>query len=768
MHAAAGVLALLACAAMPAQAATLGHARLVSGLGAPLRIDIPVLALAAEEAGSLQVTPAQADQWRQAGLSPPVALESLRIRLEPGPIAGQAHLRVTSSEAFNQPIADLLLDLRSDTGQQRYQVSVLTGGGGASLQAPEARDLHPEAAGRAGKGDGFGSAAQPIIRVRKGDTMFAIARRHAVEGVSVYQMMIALQRANPQAFIQGNLNLVKAGARLRMPDRAALTAISDREARRLFHEQVVAFQRYRDSLRKGESVPETEILPAPPMDLPEPEPEPEPGPESAPQPEAPVVSNIPPEQVKKGGDFLRLSRGRPATAAAGSAQTVDATAGGTRFSSASVSELGNSVAENLAAGISRDAHAAEAAEAAAAPGPALTPTAVAQASATSPSESAPGPASMPAPAPMVAADAASTPQVAPTQAAPTQAAPTQAAPTQAAPTQAAPTQAGAPTETVPTPTPAPAAEPVAARPAAAAPAEDVSTEVASVTEVPPADAGTPATATPSAIPSATPAAETPSAPPVAAAPPVDALASESSAPPVDDGSAADDQLALEKAQRDARERISILEENVRNLNKALQSQGEAAKDIVLDSAKELRQSISDMANVVSEVTAGADEGGQAKDVETDAPLAAPVAPSGDAPASTDTPSATSAPPAPADTASSMPAPAPGAAPSADAATAPSSAPPATTAPAARPAPAAQTPATSAAAAEAPSRQGYLLPGLLGVIGVLLLVIIALLRRATRLRAAAPAAITPEMLKERMAEINLDLKDGQPGDRGSAR
>src|SRR5690606_21776239 len=81
--------------------------------------------------------------------------------------------------------------------------------------------------------------------------MFKIAYKHAVKDVTVYQMMMALQRANPQAFIEENINLVKAGATLRMPDMAALTAISDQEARRLFQEQAQAFALYRQRSAAG-------------------------------------------------------------------------------------------------------------------------------------------------------------------------------------------------------------------------------------------------------------------------------------------------------------------------------------------------------------------------------------------------------------------------------------------------------------------------------------------------------------------------------------
>src|SRR5690606_12700803 len=83
------------------------------------------------------------------------------------------------------------------------------------------------------------------ITVRRGDTMFAIAQRNAVPGVTVYQMMIALQRANTQAFIEDNVNLVKVGATLTMPGMDALTALSDREARRIFQQHAQAFARYR-------------------------------------------------------------------------------------------------------------------------------------------------------------------------------------------------------------------------------------------------------------------------------------------------------------------------------------------------------------------------------------------------------------------------------------------------------------------------------------------------------------------------------------------
>src|SRR5690625_2099528 len=64
-------------------------------------------------------------------------------------------------------------------------------------------------------------------------------------------MVIALQRANPHAFIDENVNLVKAVEPRARPAMAALTASSGSEARRIFREQVVAFEAWRQGRADG-------------------------------------------------------------------------------------------------------------------------------------------------------------------------------------------------------------------------------------------------------------------------------------------------------------------------------------------------------------------------------------------------------------------------------------------------------------------------------------------------------------------------------------
>ncbi len=252
---AAGALALAFLAGGAAQAATFGHARLASGAGEPLLILVPVSGLTDADLQALSARPAPAADWAQAGLTPPVPLDSLSVSVgadvRPD---GRRVLRVGSGQAFSGNLADLLLDVRTATGEQRYQVSLVAPG--PARNAASSADARPAGQGGAAA-DAVGAAAPHAstrrvpagaIAVRPGDTMFAISRRHAVDGVSVYQLMMALQRANPQAFIHDNVNLVRAGASLAVPDINDMLSISDAEARRQFQAQAAAFARMRGRL----------------------------------------------------------------------------------------------------------------------------------------------------------------------------------------------------------------------------------------------------------------------------------------------------------------------------------------------------------------------------------------------------------------------------------------------------------------------------------------------------------------------------------------
>jgi pilus assembly protein FimV len=92
-------------------------------------------------------------------------------------------------------------------------------------------------------------ASQPATyEVKKGDTLGAIARANLQPGVTLNQMLIAIFRANEEAFIRGNVNLVRTGKILNIPSADAIGSVDREEANRLVKEQREQFIEYRSRL----------------------------------------------------------------------------------------------------------------------------------------------------------------------------------------------------------------------------------------------------------------------------------------------------------------------------------------------------------------------------------------------------------------------------------------------------------------------------------------------------------------------------------------
>lgn len=89
--------------------------------------------------------------------------------------------------------------------------------------------------------------ASDTYRIRRGDTLGAIARKWKSEGVTHEQMLVGLYQTNRPAFIRDNINLIRAGATLFIPGREDVLAISAADAARQVRTHMVAFGRYRET-----------------------------------------------------------------------------------------------------------------------------------------------------------------------------------------------------------------------------------------------------------------------------------------------------------------------------------------------------------------------------------------------------------------------------------------------------------------------------------------------------------------------------------------
>jgi pilus assembly protein FimV len=74
--------------------------------------------------------------------------------------------------------------------------------------------------------------------VRRGDTLFAVARKAKHDGVSRNQMILAIWRANQNAFPGGNINLLEVGTVLVIPPRETVAATEPAEADRLVRDML--------------------------------------------------------------------------------------------------------------------------------------------------------------------------------------------------------------------------------------------------------------------------------------------------------------------------------------------------------------------------------------------------------------------------------------------------------------------------------------------------------------------------------------------------
>ena len=86
--------------------------------------------------------------------------------------------------------------------------------------------------------------------VAKGDNLYQIARKNLHPGVTPNQMILALYRANPEAFLGGNINQISPGRVLAIPDLATVAAVDAAQATQ--------------QLKALESKPLVPVEPAPP------------------------------------------------------------------------------------------------------------------------------------------------------------------------------------------------------------------------------------------------------------------------------------------------------------------------------------------------------------------------------------------------------------------------------------------------------------------------------------------------------------------------
>lgn len=244
----------VACAVLlsPAvSAAELGKITVLSAAGQPLRAEVELSAVKPGEASSLLAKLAPPDAYRQANVEFNPALNALTFAVENR--NGKSFIRISSAQAVAEPMVDLLLELSSKSGRQVREYAFV-------LDTPEARQTRgaqvtaPAEPGRAGR-NVEPTAAQESrkkpageYKVKAGDTLSRIASELKPSGVSLDMMLVALYRANPDAFMGENMNRMQAGRILAVPGADAVRATDAAEAKGVVTAHAIDFEAYRNKL----------------------------------------------------------------------------------------------------------------------------------------------------------------------------------------------------------------------------------------------------------------------------------------------------------------------------------------------------------------------------------------------------------------------------------------------------------------------------------------------------------------------------------------
>lgn len=257
----------------------LGDIHLKSALNAPLDADIDVVGASPDELAGLKATLASRETFSRYHLDYPAFLSG--VRLEPRHTAdGRTVLHMQSSDAVNEPIATMLVEVNWARGHLVREYTVLldppvfagtetsaaastvaapvsgaaTRSGNVERRAAAASESTSSAAAAPAAGSAGTAAAtrshlagtpagaptpgESSYTVRKGDTLSSIAAQvyGPADHTTRQRELVAVYRANTSAF-DGNMNLLRSGSLLSMPGESAVMAISPGEAAAEIHQQ---------------------------------------------------------------------------------------------------------------------------------------------------------------------------------------------------------------------------------------------------------------------------------------------------------------------------------------------------------------------------------------------------------------------------------------------------------------------------------------------------------------------------------------------------
>ncbi|HET7061594.1 MAG TPA: FimV/HubP family polar landmark protein [Nitrosospira sp.] len=250
-----------------AGAAGLGRLTVASIQGQPFKAEIDLVAVKKEEKSLLTARLASQEGFRQASVDYLPVLSTFQATIETR-ANGAPYVRIVSPQSVSEPLLNILVELNWPSGRllREYTVVLPHSEHDGNPIVKQARGPSPVVSTKVESAANKNRAglrhdtnrprvAEPVATVansasygpvREGDTLVGIVKNMTgARGASMNQTLIALHRANPDAFIGDNIHELKAGATLRIPDGNEISAIAPVEADRIVQLQTAEWRQRR-------------------------------------------------------------------------------------------------------------------------------------------------------------------------------------------------------------------------------------------------------------------------------------------------------------------------------------------------------------------------------------------------------------------------------------------------------------------------------------------------------------------------------------------
>jgi len=247
-----------------AQALQLGQPVLQSQLGQPLKLEVQISDLNAQEAQDFQAVLADETVYQTAKINRVAGLDNMTLTLSKRSDDVYV-LQMLGTEPLVSPYVDVLLEFRWATGRSFRNIGFpLSGtlnntpkGLVAADSAPAPATNAPRPAPLPQKPAPVGTSSETAtalpqagqsIEVQRGDTASGLILATDTDNVSLDQLLVTMLRNNPKAFVDNNVNRLKAGVMVTLPTPEEASQVDRQEARQSIRLQAQNFEAYRAQL----------------------------------------------------------------------------------------------------------------------------------------------------------------------------------------------------------------------------------------------------------------------------------------------------------------------------------------------------------------------------------------------------------------------------------------------------------------------------------------------------------------------------------------